>query len=204
MGIADRIIDGIARLDAPWLHLAAGGLAFGETAIFLDLLVPGEVGMVVVGASAAAGDHSLPLVIAAAAIGATAGDSASYAIGRFAGRPLLCRWEPVRRRMGPKIERAGKLFERRGGPTVFFARFVGALRAIAPLVAGIERMRFPTFLAWNAAASVVWATTTVSLGWFLGDRIAAVVDRGGWGVSAIVLVAAAVWWWRRHRRSARS
>ena len=202
VGVADRILDATSQLEAPWLHLAAGGLAFGETAIFLDLLVPGEVGMVVVGASAAAGDVALLPVIAVAALGATLGDSVSYTLGRVAGRPLLCRWEPVRRRMEPKIDRAQDQFAQRGGGVVFLGRFVGALRAVVPLVAGIERMPFRRFLAWNIAASIVWASITVSLGWFFGEDIASFVDRGGWVVS-IVVVAALIGWWlwrRRHRR----
>ena len=200
MGVADRILDATSQLQTPWLHLAAGGLAFGETAVFLDLIVPGEVGMVVVGASAAAGDVALLPVIGVAALGATLGDSFSYLLGRVAGRPLLCRWEPVRRRMEPKIDRAEAQFAERGGIVVFLGRFVGALRAMVPLVAGIERMPFRRFLLWNIAASTVWASLTVSLGWFFGEDIAAFVDRGGWVVSVVVLAAVAAWWWRRRRR----
>ena len=120
--------------------------------------------------------------------------------GRFAGRPLLSRWEPVRRRTEPQIERAERLFAERGGPTILGARFVGALRAIAPLVAGIERMRFRTFLVWNVVASIAWATLTVSLGYFVGERIASVVDRAGWVISAVVLVVVGGWWVLRRRR----
>ncbi len=203
MGIADRVLDAASNLQTPWLHLAAGGLAFGETAIFLDLLVPGEVGMVVIGATAAAADVSLVPVIAVAVLGATLGDSASYALGRVAGRPLLCRWEPIRRRMEPKIDRAEERFRRRGGGAVFAGRFVGALRAVVPLVAGIERMPFRRFLAWNLAASIVWASVTVSLGWHFGEDIASFVDRGGWVISLVVLTAVAGWWlWRRRRAPA--
>lgn len=200
MGVTDRILDATSRLGTPWLHLAAGGLAYGETAVLLDLIVPGEVGMVVVGASAAAGDVALAPVIAAAALGATLGDSTSYALGRFAGRPLLCRWEPIRRRMSPKIERAEAQFARRGGALVFLARFVGALRAVAPLVAGIEHMPFRRFLAWNVAASIVWASLTVSLGYVFGDEIASFVDRGGWVLSVVIVLGMGAWWLRRRRR----
>lgn len=203
MGVADRILDATSRLGTPWLHVAAGGLAYGETAVFLDLIVPGEVGMVVVGASAAAGDIPLVPVIAAAAIGATLGDSTSYALGRFAGRPLLCRWEPVRRRISPKIERAEDQFARRGGALVFLARFVGALRALAPLVAGIEHMPFRRFLAWNVAASIVWASLTVTLGYAFGDEIGSFVDRGGWVLSIVLVLGFVGWWlWRRRRGTA--
>ncbi len=203
MGVADRVLDATSSLGTPWLHLAAGGLAYGETAVFLDLIVPGEVGMVVVGAAAASGDIALAPVVLVAAIGATLGDSTSYALGRFAGRPLLCRWEPIRRRVAPKIEHAERQFAERGGALIFFARFVGALRAIAPLVAGIERMPFRRFLAWNVAASVCWATLTVTLGYAFGDEIASFVDRGGWVVSIVALAVIAGWWlWRRRRAGA--
>jgi len=189
MAIADRVLDAVARLGTPWLHLAGAGLAFGETAIFLDLLVPGEVGMVIVGA--AAERRGIPLVplIAVVALGAMAGDATSYAIGRFAGRPLLCRWDWVRRHTEPSMRRAERVIERWGGQAIFAARFVGMLRAIAPVVAGIERMRFRRFLAWNAGASVVWAALTVSLGYAFGSRIASAIDRAGWVVTLGIAVA---------------
>ena len=194
MGIAGSILDGVARLGAVGLHAAVAGLAFGETAVFLDFIVPGEVGMVVAGAAAERTGVPLVTMILAATVGATIGDSVSYGIGRRWGRPLLCRYEVVRTRMAPKIERAEGWFDERGGAAIFFGRFVGALRAVVPLAAGIGRMPYGRFLPWNIAASLLWGGITVTLGYVAGEHIASFVDRTGWAISGVVVVGALVWY----------
>jgi membrane-associated protein len=70
---------------------------------------------------------------------------------------------------------------------VFVARWVGALRALVPLVAGISEMPFRRFLAWDAAAAVLWVTTMIWPGATLGDDIASVIDRIGTGISLVVV-----------------
>jgi membrane-associated protein len=183
------------------LCLAAALLAFGETAIFMDLLVPGEVGLVVAGAAAAGAHHPLLAVIAAAAVGAAAGDTVSYAVGRRWGRPLVDRFELTRRRLGPVIEEAERHFQAHGGLSVFGARWVGALRAVVPFVAGVARLRLRTFLLWNGLASVLWASAVVGLGAALGRPVASVVDRlGAWLSLVVVTVLLLLWFRRRHRR----
>jgi membrane-associated protein len=204
MPIADRVLDAVAGLGTPWLHLAGAGLAFGETAVFLDLLVPGEVGMVIIGAAADRRGIALVPVILVVALGAMLGDSASYAVGRYAGRPLLCRWDWIRRHAEPGMARAERFVERRSGQAIFAARFVGAVRAIAPLVAGIERMEFRRFLVWNAAASLAWATLTITLGYLVGEHVASALDRAGWLVSVVAVVALGIVGVRRWRRIQRT
>jgi membrane protein DedA with SNARE-associated domain len=194
------LLEWAARVGAPALAALAFGLGFGEAAIGLDLLVPGEVGMVLVGAVAAAGNTSLPLMVAAGAVGAAAGDSVGYWLGRCYGLRLVERWGWTRRNLGPSTERAREHFARRGGATVFVARFVGALRAVVPVVAGTSRMPYGRFLAWDLPAAVLWASAVVSLGYFVGSEIAIVVDRVGFVISvAVVLAIAAVLLFARHR-----
>lgn len=182
------------------LCIAVGLLAFGETAVLLDLFVPGEVGLVLAGAAAAAGDHPTALIAAAAAIGAFAGDTTSYAIGRHWGRGLLDRFGLLRRRLSSAVERAEDHFERHGGRSVFIARWIGALRAVVPFVAGVSRLAVASFLAWNAAASLLWAGTVVVAGALLGRHIASTVDRIGTVISIVAIAAiAGVFLWRQVR-----
>jgi undecaprenyl-diphosphatase len=185
--VGSDIIDAVAGLGGVLLCLAVLGVSFGESAVLLDFIVPGEVGMVVAGAAAAANGLSPWLLVVFGSIGAVLGDSFSYFIGRRWGMTLVRRWGWLRKRLEPRFDRARAYFERSGGRAVFAARWVGALRALVPLVAGTSEMPFRRFLPWDATAAVLWVTATVWLGATLGDDVADVVDRIGTTISLVVV-----------------
>jgi membrane protein DedA with SNARE-associated domain len=199
--LAERLLDNIAELGPVVLHLVAVFLAFSETALFLDLLVPGEAGMVVAGAAAARAGASLPTMIVAASAGAILGDTVSYLIGRRYGMRLIQRWGPIRRRLEPRAERARAFFDRHGGAAVFIGRWVGVVRGVIPAVAGMAEMPYRRFLAWNVLASVTWVGAVISAGYLMGRNIDVVVSKVGLAITLVVVVSVAAWWWyrRRHR-----
>lgn len=194
----EGLLDGLAGLDTHWFLLLAFFLPFGETVALLDAIVPGEVGMVLLGAAAADAGVPIPLVIAIGALGAFAGDSTSWFIGHRWGYRLITKWEPIHRRMAKPLEVAERHFEAKGGRTVFAGRFVGALRALVPLVAGTSGMRYRAFLPWNAAASVIWVSAVVILGAVFGKTVASTVDRFGIVLTSLV-AALAVGLFIRHK-----
>jgi membrane protein DedA with SNARE-associated domain len=199
------LLDDVGGLGSPWLQLLAFGLAFGETAFLLDLVVPGEVGMVLVGAAGARGDAPLPTLIAAAAVGATIGDSVGWLLGRYGAQGLIESNAWVRRRVEPRLGPARDYFERRGGAAIVVGRFVGVLRSVVSVVAGMSGMPYPRFLAWNALASVIWAGLVVSAGYAFGSNIESIVSRVGLAVSvAVVAIAVCVWLLLRRSRSTSS
>lgn len=203
--LAEELIDTVGRVGGPALVVLALLLAFAEGALLLDLLVPGEVGLVVAGAAAAESGVPLWTIIAAAAIGSVAGDSVGYWLGRRFGDRAVNRWRWSRRRLAPRLERARRHFERRGGASVAFARWVGALRAVVPVVAGAAAMGYRRFVAWDVPSAIAWAATVSSLGYILGDDIASTVDRVGTAASvAVVAAVIAVLVFRRYRRSRRA
>lgn len=197
----NRLLEGLGDLGPGWVHLVVAALAFAETALFLDLVVPGEVGLVLAGAAAERAGIGLPGLVAAGVAGATVGDSCSYALGRWAGHHRLRRWPRLAARIDAQIDRANAFVSRHGGRAVFLGRWVGALRAIVPFVAGAGGMAYPRFLLWNVAASLGWVTTVVVLGWSVGAPVADAVDRvSGW-LSIAVLLGLAVWFVLRRRRA---
>lgn len=197
------LIESIARVGGVALVFLAFGLGFGEGALLADLFVPGEVGMVIVGAAAAHGDVSVVFIVLAGAAGAFAGDSFGYFLGRRFGPGLIERWPRLRRRIEPEYERAQQYFERRGGVAVFVARWVGALRAIVPVVAGTAGMPYRRFAAWDVPAALLWTTVIVGAGYHFGDDVAEAVDRIGLGVSLAVCgaVILALYLLRRRTRA---
>jgi membrane protein DedA with SNARE-associated domain len=188
----ERIVDEVAQLGSPWLYLLAFVLALGETAIMADLVVPGEVGMILAGAVAAAHpDVELLPMIGLGIVGATLGDTFGYVIGRVWGWDAICRSQWSRRLLGPKAAQARRYFEHRGGAAIFFGRWIGALRAVVAVVAGMGHMPYGRFLVWNVLASISWVTTAILVGYLVGPHVTGTVDRVSSAVAVVVMVAVA-------------
>jgi len=198
------LLDSLGGMSTAGLCLVVFLLAYGESALLMDLVVPGEVGLAVAGAAAANGGHPVAPIILAGGLGALAGDSTSYAVGRRWGRAAIGHFDLTRRKIGPLVDEAEAHFERHGGRSVFVARWVGALRAVVPFVAGMAKMRYRKLVLWDAPAAFLWSTVVVTVGFVFGRRIAEVVERIGFVVSVVVVVLLVVLWrWRRSRSSSK-
>jgi membrane protein DedA with SNARE-associated domain len=198
--VAQRLLELVAGLGGPLLALAATLFAFSEAAVGFDILVPGELGLAIVGAAAGRTGLPLPVVLGCAIVGGIAGDSTSYWLGRKVGTEVVCRWRWTRRRLGPTVGRAQEHFERRGGLSVFIGRWIGALRAVVPVVAGAARMPYLKFLAWDVPGVVSWTTAVVVLGYRLGEPAAELIDRYGTYLSVGAVTAIAAFLAYRHFR----
>src|SRR5437868_3688184 len=124
----------------------------------MGIPAPGETALVSA-AIFAATTHRLDIgmVVAAAATGAILGDNIGYRLGRRFGYALLTRYGRFARIDAGRIRLGRFLFDRHGGKVVFFGRFVAVLRALAALLAGINRMDWRRFLFFNATGGLVWA-----------------------------------------------
>jgi membrane-associated protein len=178
------------------LVVAAFLLGFAESAFGLDLIIPGELGMAVSGAAAAHNQVPFPLMAVVAVLGCIAGDSAGYWLGRRFGTDVVCRWRFTRRRLGRGLARADDYFDRHGGLAVFAGRWIGALRAVVPVVAGAAKMPFGRFLLWDIPAIISWAVSVVAVGYFLGEPVAEQIDEYGKFISAggVLLIAGYLFW----------
>lgn len=172
----------------------------GESA---GLWLPGETALIAAAIYASAGHLSIVEVIIVAAAAAIIGDNIGYWVGREGGRAILDR-VPV---IGPRIARllpAGeRFFDRHGGKAVFFARFFGGLRVIAAWVAGISRMDWWKFFAWNASGGIVWATGIGLAAYYGGKALADALSTYGLytGIGVIVIAVLAFFGMRYwHRR----
>lgn len=195
----DDLLDRVAELDLEWLAALAFFLPFGETVALLDVIVPGEVGLVLIGAAARTPSR-LVVVFLMGTLGAFCGDSVSWFIGHRWGTAMLRRWPRLWHHAQPALERATHHFDRHGGKAIFFARFIATLRAIAPLVSGAAGLPYRRFAPWNAAASITWVGLMVLLGALIGERVVSFIDRFSAVLSAAVFLALVVWFVRRRRR----
>src|SRR6188768_2187836 len=138
----------------------------------MGLPLPGETTLVTA-AIYAGTTHQLSIasIIAAAIVGAIAGDNIGYAVGRRWGYRLLVRYSRLLRMTPRRIALGQFLFARHGGKVVFFGRFIALLRALAAVLAGINRMSWRRFLFFNASGAVVWVTSYGLAGYVLGAQI---------------------------------
>ena len=125
------------------------------------------------------------------------GDTCGYQLGRRFG-PTVPWIRPSEEASGRSWQAAQDFLRRRGGSAVFLGRFVAFFRAVMPALAGISRMHYPRFLAFNAAGGLVWGAGCVLLGFFAGNSYEAVAKAAGRDITAGVLLAAlaAVVIWR--------
>lgn len=180
-----------------------GGVALAVGIESIGIPFPGETTLIAA-AIYAGTTHQLniALVVAAAAVGAIIGDNIGFWIGRNLGYRFLLRYGGYVRITGPRIKLGQYMFRRHGGKVVFFGRFVAVLRALAAILAGINRMTWARFLVFNAAGGIVWATIYGVGAYLLGEQISRVLGPIGIAllVAALVLIIVSFVFLRRHEK----
>ena len=189
------LVDAITGLP-PWLVLAlVFALPALEASVFVGLVVPGEVAVLVGGVVAHAGALPLWGVVVAAVAGAAIGDQVGFLLGRRYGPTLLERL-PARVRRSGEVDRTISLIRRRGALAVVLGRWVAALRALVPGVAGMAGMPQGRFTLANVTGGALWATSVAVLGFAAGASYRVLERRLGLGgeiLLAVVVLALAVW-----------
>lgn len=187
MNLTQEIVTTATR--HPYAVLLVG--IFAENA---GLPLPGEVLIVLIAATAVTSQTSLPLVLLAAALGAMLGDNFSYWVGRRGGRFLLGCYCRATLSSVDCSDRIVGLYSRFGSRAVAVARFIPAVRALMAPVAGMTRMKWARFAAFDALGALLWAAVFTLGGVLVGDSLVRSLERfhlyGRW-VIAVVLAAAA-------------
>ena len=173
-----------------------------ESSVFLGFVIPGETAVVVGGFLAYEHKVSIGGVLAAAILGAIIGDSIGFWVGEHWGDAMLAKL-PKRLIKPEHVEQGKQSIHRLGGRAVFAGRWVSVLRALVPGLCGASRMRYGTFLLWNAIGGVTWATAYILIGYLAGsawqrvEHYTSVVSYSLFG--AIIVVIAAIFF-VKHRR----
>jgi len=151
-----------------WIYAILFLIIFCETGLVATPFLPGDSLLFVAGTLAAGGALKLEWLLPLLMLAAFSGDNSNYWIGRLAGLKL------VRRLVGRLIkkeylDRTHEFYERHGGKTILFARFLPIFRTFAPFVAGIGLMRYRLFVIFSAAGSIAWITSISLAGYAFGD-----------------------------------
>jgi len=197
------LLDHLLHVPAPVVLAVVAALVFGEAAVFLGFVLPGETAVLLGGFLASTGRVSVVVVGVVVVVAAIVGDSVGYEVGRRFG-PRLLRTRLLRRHQH-RVEGARRFLDGRGGSAVFVGRFTAFLRAVTPGLAGLSGMRYLRFLAWNAAGGLVWGTGCVVAGYLAGSSYQSVARHLGQGgaIGVVAVAVAALVGWRvvKHRRA---
>ncbi|MEN9413634.1 MAG: hypothetical protein RLZZ342_721 [Candidatus Parcubacteria bacterium] len=160
------------HLDLPALvqlfgYPGVAGMIFLESGVPFGFFLPGASLLFTAGLLAGQGFFNPWILVPLVTLAAVLGDNVGYWIGAHWGVKLFVRPDSRFFRHS-HLEKAKAFYEQYGKQAVFLGRFVPVVRTFVPIVAGIVRMDYRTFLAYNIASGFVWAAGVTLLGVFLG------------------------------------
>ncbi len=145
-------------------------IVFAESGLLIGFFLPGDSLLFTAGLLASQGYLSFPLLLIGAVVAAIAGDSVGYWFGAKIG-PLLFTREDSWLFRKSHIERTQHYFAKYGSKTILLARFMPIVRTFAPVLAGVGKMKYRTFLTYNIVGGTLWALGMPILGFVLGTTI---------------------------------
>jgi membrane-associated protein len=142
-------------------------LVFAESGLLIGIFLPGDSLLFAAGLLAAGGLFSPGLLALTVVAAAVLGDSTGYWFGKEVGTHFLNRPDGTFFKH-EYIGRTQKFYKKYGARAVVLARFVPIVRTLAPVLAGVGKMKYSRFLGYNALGGFAWGAGMVALGYFLG------------------------------------
>lgn len=173
-----------------WLGLAIFLLACGECLAIVGLLVPGTVLLFAVAALAGNGTLGLGETLLLAFFGGLLGDCLSYALGRYFHQDISRL--PVLRNHPLWLNSAHGYFVRYGVASLLVGRFIGPLRPMLPMVAGMFDMPFVRFFSVSLLAGVGWSIAYMLPGWATGAALRLPLPEGFWTQAGAIAAGVAL------------
>ncbi|MEK6892708.1 MAG: DedA family protein [Nanoarchaeota archaeon] len=164
----DFAVNALLQAYGFWIYLILFLIIFIETGVVVFPFLPGDSLLFVSGTFAAAGTLNVYLLFIILSFAAILGDSINYAIGRYLG-PKVFYKEHGKFLKKEYLHKTQEFYEKHGGKTIIIARFMPFIRTFAPFVAGIGRMQYSKFLAYNIVGAILWVCLFVSAGYFFGN-----------------------------------
>ena len=158
----------LSQVFSGWFGYAAlCAIVFSETGLLVGFFLPGDSLLFTVGVVAGDGVLNLGLVIVLLSLSAMIGDSTGYFLGRRTGQAIFSRPDS-RLFKREHLLRTKAFYERYGGRTIVYARFVPIVRTFTAFVAGVAQMPYLRFLPYSVFGGLGWVTLCTVAGYFLG------------------------------------
>ena len=190
----DKLIQLLSTVMTGWMGYAVlFGVVFAESGLLVGFFLPGDSLLFTVGVVAGAGRLEIGSMIAMLAFASILGDGIGFLLGTTLGYKLFSntRSKIFRREY---LDRTHEFYERHGGKTIIYAKFVPIIRTFAAFIAGVGRMRYTRFVTFNVVGAIGWVATMITLGYLLGN-VAAVrhnFEKVVLGIIAVSLIPVAL------------
>lgn len=151
-----------------WVYAILFAIIFAETGLVFAPFLPGDSLLFVAGALCGLDALQLHWLMPLLMLAAFSGDNTNYWVGRLIGMRVFQRFEG-RLLKREHLDKTHSFYEKHGGKTILFARFMPIIRTFAPFVAGIALMRYRLFVLYSAAGSIGWIGSLTLAGFFFGN-----------------------------------
>jgi membrane-associated protein len=151
-----------------WVYGILFLIIFAETGLVFAPFLPGDTLLFVAGSLCGVDALQLEWLMPLLMLAAFSGDNTNYWIGRLLGMRVLNRAN-TRFIKREHLDKTHAFYEKHGGKTVIFARFLPIIRTFAPFVAGIGLMRYRLFVMYSALGSIAWIGSLTLAGYFFGN-----------------------------------
>src|SRR5579864_5134697 len=165
----ERLIHLLSTAMSGWTGYAMlTAIVFAETGLLVGFVLPGDSLLFTIGVVAGAGELNLVVIMLLLILASMLGDWSGYLLGRRAG-PSIFNRPDSRFFKQEHLQRTKAFYEKHGGKTIVYAKFVPIIRTFAPFVAGVANMPYSRFLAFDIFGGVGWVFSMTILGYLLGE-----------------------------------
>jgi membrane-associated protein len=165
----ERLIQLLSTAMSGWAGYAMlAGIVFAETGLLVGFVLPGDSLLFTIGVVAGAGELNLVMIMLLLICASMLGDWSGYLLGRRVG-PAIFNRPDSRFFKQEHLQRTKAFYEKHGGKTIIYAKFVPIIRTFAPFIAGVANMRYLRFLSFDIFGGVGWVFSMTILGYLLGE-----------------------------------
>jgi membrane-associated protein len=165
----ERLIHLLSQVITGWAGYALlAAIVFAETGLLVGLFLPGDSLLFTVGVVAGAGDLDIVRICALLTVMSILGDQSGYFLGLRTGPTIFRRKDSLVFKQ-EYVTRTQEFYEKYGGKTLIYAKFVPIVRTFAPFMAGVGRMRYARFFSFNIFGGIGWVLSMTLGGYYLGN-----------------------------------
>ena len=207
----NTLLDLFHQLKDPRLLVQAGGyigltaIIFSETGLLIGFFLPGDSLLVTAGLLSTQPQFGLNMWLLGVllTLAAIIGNTVGYAIGWYTGPRLFTRDDSLLFRK-KHLFQAHAFYEKHGGKTLVIARFMPIVRTFVPVVAGLAKMNFRSYTAYNVLGAVLWIWLMLFTGYFLGRFVPGIEHHITKVILAVIFLSLlpGIISWQRERRRA--